>query len=102
MTVGEILTYLKGLPANMKTRWYFQYPCSYRGYYDQVAVMVGSGYESSVADAIMVMSSCLDTFEGWKGGSSTMDVDTPVWVAAPGSIGFPLTFGFLALMLSNA
>jgi hypothetical protein len=100
MTVGEILAYLSHLPKHKPTRWAFSCPHSYRGYYEQVAIMAHD-YESTVGGLIEEVTMCLSTFTGWKGGEYTMDRDTPVWVASAGNTGFPLTWSFLDLVIGD-
>lgn len=100
MTVGEILHRLRRIHPGGPTRWSLGLPHSYRGYYDQVAVTVHA-HESTVSEAIDVIERCLATFAGWTSGEYTMREDTPVWVAAAGKTGFPLTERFFELLLGH-
>lgn len=100
MTVGEILDHLRRLDPNRLTRWMFGNPHSYRGYYEQVAMSI-LDVRQSVGDEILGVECCLGLHEGYKGGSFMMSPSTPVWVADYGSVGFPLTTGFLDLFLGD-
>jgi hypothetical protein len=60
---------------------------SYRGYYDQLALGYFSDTESLnkpklVSDWLNDLTLCIGKqFGGYKGGSYTMDKDTPIWVS---------------------
>lgn len=61
---------------------------SYRGYYDQVALVIGHpGHNAgSLLRALEAAASGNETYYGWKGGEYTYSKSTPVWVVlGPGS-----------------
>jgi hypothetical protein len=100
MTIGEVWAYLSKIPVDHLTRWSLLYAHSYRGFYEDVAMSVrDSGRQTKIAELMEEVNKCRGTFTGYKGGEYTMDEDTPVWVADPGSIGIPLTRGFLDLIV---
>jgi hypothetical protein len=61
--------------------------CSYRGYYDQLALGYGEEVDTDikVKDLLGILRDAVgNEFYGWKGGTYTMDKYTPVWAANAG------------------
>lgn len=58
---------------------------SYRGYYDNLALDWSAVNTVTVSQLIERCKDCVGkSFEGYKGGYYTMNLDTPVWVASYG------------------
>ncbi len=54
---------------------------SYRGYYDQLAIGVSHGY-ATVGSLLQELEGAVGkTFQGYKGGDYTMDLETKVWLS---------------------
>lgn len=106
MKLGRLIEMLAAHPDRCDdlAPWGLANPHSYRGYYDQLAFepTVGVTIGAMLADA---RNSVGSTFEGWKGGSYTMDVDTEVWVAESGDTNpddEPLSEAEVRLILNSA
>jgi hypothetical protein len=98
LTIGDVVAAMEKLPPNKALRWSLKYPKSYRGYYEDLAVSCDD-YPYLVWEQIAEIDNWMKTFEGYKGGSFKMTLETAVWVAAYGDCGFPLTEGFLKLVI---
>ena len=93
MTLGELIERLKESPRQNKLHlslpgfpvWGVREPCSYRGYYDQLALQPHHT-PASVAEVIAMLEDALGkSFEGYKGGEFIMGHSTRVWIAEYGS-----------------
>lgn len=89
MTLGQLLASLNEYDPTKLVMFECvgQYPsdvCSYRGYYEDLAVC-SSDKPTTVGDFIKMLTkvngSCLS---GWKGGEYDMDNDTALWVSQEG------------------
>lgn len=61
----------------------FNRPHSYRGYYEQLSFEPAENIRlKDMLDLAIAANGA--TYEGWKGGSYTMDLDTTVWIASEG------------------
>lgn len=59
--------------------------CSYRGYYEDLAIQHEQKYGVTVAEFLKMLEEANGaTFTGWKGGEFTMSDETAVWVANAG------------------
>ena len=100
LTLGQIIDKLQAIDpmtesgANKYVEYSFGYmrPTtldSYRGYYDQLALgYMDKGPAITVKELLVELQEALrqlKTYEGWKGGTYSMDRKTPVWVANPGN-----------------
>jgi hypothetical protein len=86
MTLGELIDHLKALPPEYTVQE-LKEPRSYRGYYSDLAFEHPQG-TTTAAKALEVAYSALgETFQGYKGGDSTMDRNTPIWFASYGDCG---------------
>ena len=86
MTLGELISELKELPADAHVPALVS-AHSYRGYYMDLAFELETGTRSA-ADLLDDCHSVLDTeLDGYKGGKFRMTRTTPVWVAAYGCTG---------------
>lgn len=88
MKLGALIEALeKQPPGNDVAFDFFRLPTdridSYRGYYDHLAIGFGKSDQARfpVLDLIRKLKACDgQTFLGYKGGSYTMSLSTPVWV----------------------
>lgn len=92
MTLGKMIARLEDLPSDAKID--LVEPCSYRGYYEDLAFQLASKFwrgereASSAAELLEVAKRCMGkTYQGYKGGDYVMGETTPVWVAEYGSCG---------------
>lgn len=101
LSLSELINRLEDEPANKRIAVGFHQPCSYRGYYEDLAFVVTG--PASIADMLAAARSALGTtYEGWKGGDYQMDGGTEVWlVMEPGRTGESLGAMFLELLLAN-
>ena len=92
LTLGDFIKALGNLPNGAMVRCYsgesVSSLCSYRGYYDQLAIGRATPVRT-VADVLEDARGAVGaSFDGYKGGSYRMDNSTPVWFAdygeAPG------------------
>jgi len=99
MTLGQLIERLEREDAGRVLSMGLAHPHSYRGYYSQLAFEpIGP---VSVGEMLAQARSANGaTFHGYKGGEYTMDLDTPVWVAAYGDCGEPIGPVLMRLMLS--
>lgn len=84
MTLGQLQAILKATPQEYSVRFPLGAPallCSYRGYYEQLAIVAEDGHRS-VAELLGEVNEALSgkAFEGYKGGSYRMTKSTPLWV----------------------
>lgn len=90
MTLDEAIDALRKMPADQTIIFDFgrfvpQGLWSYRGYYEDLAI----GYAQVDYDATPKVGAILEMlegaigkdFEGWKGGTFTMGINTPLWVS---------------------
>jgi len=99
-TLGDIIKTLRAEDPRKVCPLGFLHPHSYRGYYDELAFEPAE--HVSVAEMLRAAESALGaTYEGWKGGSFTMDARTEVWLAEVGSVGETLGPVLLLLLLAN-
>jgi len=71
----------------------FNKPHSYRGYYEQLAFEPAENVPlKQMLDLAIAANGA--TYEGWKGGQYTMNLDTTVWIALEGSSQTPDEHGF--------
>jgi hypothetical protein len=58
---------------------------SYRGYYDHLALDYEAGRSETVAGLLQTLRAAVGgKYDGYKGGTYTMDMETPIWVSAWG------------------
>lgn len=88
LTIGDLLRGLNGIDNTKDVRFDFGYfrPSgvgSYRGYYSDLSFRYTIGREyPTVQEVIDMLENAIGKdFEGYKGGSYTMSVASPVWVA---------------------
>lgn len=97
-TLGQLIDALRNVDASDDCDVSFAFGyfvpttcASWRGSYDEIAIgyaLNDSGGRPTLKDFLSHLRSCVGKeFTGWKGGTFTMDVDTPVWVAEPGDSG---------------
>lgn len=90
-TLGALIAFLETYEDSENTifREGFANPCSYRGYYDQVAFEPATNV--SVDSMLLHARSALNhTFTGYKGGQCKMLAGTLCWLAAWGCEGIPM------------
>lgn len=79
LSLGEVIEMLEAENPNTPMPVGFGEPCSYRGYYEQVAFEIE--YDTTVEMMLAEVRSAVgQSFEGYKGGSYRMRSDTPVWI----------------------
>lgn len=104
LSVGKLISKLEALPQDAPL--FLQYEegvatfgaaCSYRGFYNEVAIMPESFFsdprecrgrkDSTVASVLRYLKDVIvgGTFYGWKGGDYVYDESTPMWIAHAGS-----------------
>jgi hypothetical protein len=88
-TLGEIISYLSGLPLDMVVKQGFTNAHSYRGYYEDLA------FEPAPNVTVRQMLQCAKDalgrkFQGYKGGEYAMGEHTDCWLAEYGSSGVPI------------
>jgi len=91
LTLGELLDHLEKLECKEeKLIPSLCNPHSYRGYYTDLAFAL-SDNPLSIDDTICLLKNCLGkTFDGYKGGSYTMNRDAPLWCAEYGDTGYAI------------
>lgn len=97
LTIGQAVAALRALPE-LPVRGVSYYVNSYRGYYEDLAIMP-SGLKPGasapqLADALQ--SAIGHHFEGWKGGRYYMDSDTLLWLSERGDNSGLRVVGFKA------
>lgn len=86
MRLGELIRGLEALRGDMVLPVGLGEPMSYRGYYEQLAFE--PAYDATVRDSVANARSAVGaSYEGYKGGTYVMTVDTPVWLASYGTTG---------------
>ena len=81
MTLGEIIKRLEREPQDKVIPHGFGRPCSYRGYYDQLAFRREENIK--VVSMLIDAQGAVDhVFDGYKGGSYKMDLETYCWLVA--------------------
>lgn len=87
ITLGTLRKLIERLPADCGVRFDFgtltpQGLASYRGYYDHLALAWSERGDCTAATLMRDIDSAHgQAFNGYKGGSYRMDVDTPVWAS---------------------
>lgn len=78
MILQNLIKFVQGLDDNKIYKYGLSYPFSWRGKYDEVCFSIE--YGNFTKDQMMVNLVCatLDTFEGYKGGEYTYDLQTRV------------------------
>jgi len=101
LSLGELIERLKAEDPTRRIPLGFRNPCSYRGYYEQLAFVAARNV--TIGDMLAAAESALGaTFQGWKGGDCEMREYTECWlVAHPGDCGESIGVVFLELMLAN-
>ena len=100
MKLGKLIETLEKEPKEKVVKHGFDYPHSYRGYYDQLAFEPA---ENVTVDSMLACakSAVGATYGGWKGGEYLMDEDTDVWLAEVGCTGETIGPMLLAMMLAS-
>lgn len=93
MTLNEVIETLKRFPKDFVFERGFECPHSYRGYYDQLAFEPAENVRLGLM-LDLAQRALGQTYEGYKGGSYTMDGETECWLANYGSCGEELTTYF--------
>jgi hypothetical protein len=84
MTLGQLQAILQQYPREYAVSFPLGVParlCSYRGYYEQLAIVAEDGHRT-VAELLAEVNEALagKRFDGYKGGSYRMTEKTPIWV----------------------
>lgn len=89
LTLGRLISYLEFSEPNLAVA-NLHNPHSYRGYYTDLAFEWGPGYTF----AKYLLHNCKHLlgqhFEGYRGGSYRMEMQTPLWIANYGYCGHPV------------
>jgi hypothetical protein len=84
MTIIQLKNFLNRFSDDKICLYGFSSPHSYRGYYDQAAVVPTQNV--TIAEMKSTLDKLLtDTFEGWKGGEYKYDEDTEIHFSHIGS-----------------
>jgi hypothetical protein len=76
-TIGQLKDFLDTFPDDRICKHGFYSPHSFRGYYDEAAVVPCD--DVTIAEMKAVLDTLLtDTFVGWKGGDFNYNLDTPI------------------------
>jgi hypothetical protein len=87
--LGDVISHLESLPADMVVEHGFGDPHSYRGYYEDLSFEPIDN--TTVGEMLAHARSAVGkTFTGYKGGDYVMDLDTDCWLAECGSTGIPI------------
>jgi hypothetical protein len=86
MTLGELIEFLEKRDPEKVVPLGFNYPHSYRGYYDQLAFEPAPKIKVSEM-LVCTRESLGETYIGYKGGEFKMDKWTKVWLAYYGETG---------------
>lgn len=79
MTLKELIDALARCDPDLRVPVGFGRPCSYRGYYDELAFVIE--YDTTVGAMLAHARSALGkTFTGYKGGSYVMHEYTDCWL----------------------
>jgi hypothetical protein len=101
MTLGEVIERLKKVdhPSQVVALG-FGGSCSYRGYYECLALIPEAGV--TIARMLSEAEAAVGkTFHGWKGGDYTMRLDTECYLAKCGDCGVPMTDRLLGILLDT-
>lgn len=72
------------------------YFCSYRGYYNHLAIVPSRDAGPKASDFIAKLRAADgEVFDGYKGGSYRMDLDTPIWAAYSSDSGSTAIIGLM-------
>ncbi len=100
MSLGEIIDELKVRDYGAVLQVGFGEPDSYRGYYE--CLMFKPKQDVKIGD---MLGDCQKangaTYEGYKGGEYTMDLDTECYIAEYGNTGLAITKPLLHGILNN-
>jgi hypothetical protein len=100
----DLITFLETQDPESTVKDGFGEPHSDRGSYDELAF--DPKPEAKIEDMLRYAKGAVgETFEGWKGGDYTMDLDTPVYIGEYGTGGDPITpthFKYWALTATKA
>lgn len=92
MSLADLLDHLKRLPATAHIGGLSANFCSYRGYYEHLAIEPGPGV--AAGDLLVALGSQVgQSMTGWKGGTFPIDGSCLVFVAYEGETG-PKLAGF--------
>ncbi len=81
MTLGELIAWLEVRDPTTRVPIGFARPCSYRGYYEDLAFEIEEN--TTIGDMLAAAKTALGaTFTGYKGGEYVMDADARVWLVA--------------------
>lgn len=83
MTLAELIRRLEAMPQDARLPIGIEEPHSYRGYYEQLAFEPAPPMTAS--EALEIARSAIgQKFEGYKGGTYKMGLDTDCWLAEYG------------------
>ena len=101
LCLGELITRLEQEPPGKRIAVGFNKPCSYRGYYEQLAFEITGPI--TIADMLAAARAAKGSvYSGWKGGEHEMREYTACWlVAHPGDCGESIGAVLLELLLAN-
>lgn len=88
MTLGELVSAMTAVDGDLPVKTTDGHTVgdigSYRGYYSDLALEPGSGYETVGALRQRLADAIGETFDGYKGGEFRMTKATPLWVSSYG------------------
>ena len=100
MNLEQLIEILETKDPNIILRRGFNNPHSYRGYYEQLAFEIVE--DISIGDMLECAKDALNNiYEGYKGGSYTMDKYTSVHLSNIGETGNELSEMLLQCMINN-
>jgi len=83
LTIAELVEQLSSFPSDKQIDA-LECAHSYRGYYDDIA-FESNGRKQPANEVMNYVISCIgQQFEGYKGGTYTMDKNTHVWLSTEG------------------
>ena len=86
MILSELIEYLRSKDKNTKVKKGFNYPHSYRGYYEELAFEPCD--DTTVGEMLECAQQALDnTYTGWKGGEFRMNGFSECYIAYAGNTG---------------
>jgi len=100
LTLGEVIEALEAVPPVRRVVFGWLDACSYRGYYDCLALSVACDIDCGTM-LRTVRGAVGQTMPGWKGGEYAMTRDTEVYLVGDASeTGVPLTREMLSRLLA--
>ena len=92
-TIEETINFLQDLQCKgISEVPLFDYPHSYRGYYDDLSLNPNPKSKMPISDLITLIQSCVgQTYEGYKGGDYVMDELSEIYAAEYSCCGISLT-----------